>query len=93
MVSQPVIHLFDPSRAIKHSRFKGLMDRLGAGRLPRPDARPVRELNTDPYLLVLLADQELTDGREDQARCLVEAAYDVFDRKTTAKIHRLYLAN
>jgi hypothetical protein len=36
----------------------------------------------DAYLLVLLADQELTAGRDAEARCLLDAAYAAFDRRT-----------
>jgi hypothetical protein len=46
----------------------------------------VRNQKTDAYLLVLLADQELTEGREEQARYLVEAAYEYFDQ--TAAVTR-----
>jgi hypothetical protein len=38
--------------------------------------------DSDPYLLVLLADQELTAGRDEQACCLLDAAYAAFDRQT-----------
>jgi hypothetical protein len=34
----------------------------------------------DGYLLVLLAEQELTAGREQQAQSLLDAAYTAFDR-------------
>ena len=47
--------------------------------------------NTEPYLLILLADQELDDGREEQARYLVEAAYHIFDLTTEPPV-RLRLA-
>jgi hypothetical protein len=38
-----------------------------------------REPEHDAYLLVLLADQELTAGRNDEAAALLDAAYDAFD--------------
>lgn len=34
----------------------------------------------DPYLLLLLAQQDLGEGREEQAMCLVEAAFSAFDQ-------------
>lgn len=37
--------------------------------------------NVDAYLLVLLADQELSDGRSEQAETLLDAAYAAFDQK------------
>jgi hypothetical protein len=36
----------------------------------------------DAFLLVLLADQEFTAGRDDEARSLLDAAYAAFDRQT-----------
>jgi hypothetical protein len=41
-----------------------------------------KEPDDDAYLLVLLADQELTAGRSDEAAALLDAAYDAFDRCT-----------
>jgi hypothetical protein len=38
----------------------------------------------DLYLFVVLAEQELVEGREDQARYLIEAAYTAFDRRADA---------
>jgi hypothetical protein len=82
MIRQSVVHFFDAVPATKNRPLKELMKRLAQGRLARDPAPP--EVNPDPYLLLLLADQELVEGREDQARYLVEAAYESFDRKTTA---------
>jgi hypothetical protein len=92
MITQPVIQLFGPASAIKDTPFSGLMKRFGAGRFARTPAKPSPEVNADPHLLLLLADQELVEGREEQARYLVEAAYECYDRKTTTNIYRLYLA-
>jgi hypothetical protein len=36
--------------------------------------------DSDPYLLVLLADQEIAANRPEQARSLIEAAYAVYDQ-------------
>jgi hypothetical protein len=41
-----------------------------------------KESDDYAYLLVLLADQELTAGRSDEAAALLDAAYDAFDRCT-----------
>ena len=38
--------------------------------------------NDDAYLLVMLADQELNDGRAEQALELLDAAYAAFDQMT-----------
>jgi hypothetical protein len=46
----------------------------------------------DPFLFILLADQELVDGREQQARYLVEAAYEAFDRKSDPGPFQLHIA-
>ena len=40
-----------------------------------------QQADRDAYLLVLLADQELAAGRDEQARSLVEAAYAAFDHQ------------
>jgi hypothetical protein len=37
----------------------------------------------DGYLLVLLADQEIAEGRSEQAHALLDAAYSAFDRIIT----------
>jgi hypothetical protein len=42
-----------------------------------PAAQP---RDTDPYLFVLLADQELRDRRPEQAETLIEAAYAAYDQ-------------
>jgi hypothetical protein len=39
-----------------------------------------KQMDHDAYLLVLLADQELSAGRNDEAVALLDAAYDAFDR-------------
>ncbi len=83
MIPQPVIHLFAPVSAKKDKPFKDLIKRLGAGRFARTFARAAPEAKADPYLLLLLADQELIEGREEQARSLVEAAYECFDQGGT----------
>jgi hypothetical protein len=44
-------------------------------------ARTTRHADPDAYTLVLLADQELTAGRDDQAETLLNAAYAAFDRR------------
>jgi hypothetical protein len=46
--------------------------------VPRFIASPAHQ--ADPYLLVLLADQEIAANRPEQARCLIEAAYAVYDQ-------------
>jgi hypothetical protein len=38
----------------------------------------------DAYLLVLLADQAVTAGRNEQALSLLDAAYAAFDRQIEA---------
>ena len=39
----------------------------------------------DAYVLVLLADQEFTAGRDEQAQSLLDAAYSAFDRETDSQ--------
>jgi hypothetical protein len=56
--------------------------RFGLSRFLRRTAKSGRQVDLDAYLLVLLADQELTAGRDEQAQALVDAAYAAFDGKT-----------
>ena len=79
-----VVGLFDAVPETKNRRFKEMMKRLGQGRLARAFTPAPPDVYPDPYLLLLLADQELVEGREEQARYLVEAAYESFDRNTKA---------
>jgi hypothetical protein len=92
MIMQRVIDLFGPVSASKGKPLKAAIKHLGSGRIGHiPGKRPPR-LTSDPYLLLLLADQELVAGREEQARYLVEAAYEHFDRNAGADVRRLFLA-
>jgi hypothetical protein len=50
-------------------------------RLARGVTRSPRHVDPDAYTLVLLADQELIAGRDDQAETLLNAAYAAFDRQ------------
>jgi hypothetical protein len=89
MIAQPVIYLSDLTTKTKPKPFKELPKNFRSGRLAHVFADPVPQLQTDPYLLLLLADQELIEGRKEQASCLIEAAYDFFDRKNRANVHIL----
>jgi len=91
MSQETVVQLFGATQATKNGPLKGLMRRLGSARIRRSTSRP-GPTNHDPYLLVLLADQELVAGREEQARYLVEAAYDFFDQKAQSNVYKLNLA-
>jgi hypothetical protein len=53
--------------------------RAGFTDLSHHTSEIIRHPERDAYLLLLLADQELTAGRSEQARFLVDAAYDAFD--------------
>jgi hypothetical protein len=55
--------------------------RFGLTRFVRETAKVGGPADLDAYLLVLLADQELTAGRDDQAQTLLDAAYAGFDRQ------------
>jgi hypothetical protein len=79
-----VIRLVSPAPTSKDRPFFDLLKRLGPGQLARAVLKTPTRLETDPYILLLLADQELADGREAQARYLVDAAYEFFDRKAKA---------
>jgi hypothetical protein len=43
------------------------------------------QVGLDAHLLVLLADQELTAGRDQQAETLLDAAYAAYDRQGLAR--------
>jgi hypothetical protein len=81
MIRNSGIRLVRPDPAIKDQPFVGFFKQLGSGRFARALVKPQPEADTDPYLLLLLADQELVEGRDEQARYLVEAAYESFDQK------------
>jgi hypothetical protein len=50
-------------------------------RFARGGTASVPHVHPDAYTLVLLADQELTAGRDNQAETLLNAAYSAFDRQ------------
>jgi hypothetical protein len=89
MRHQGVIPLREPVAETKYTVLTGLMQHFGSGRFARALAKPPQITENDPYLLILLADQELGEGREEQARYLVEAAYQVFDQKSNVCICRM----
>ena len=93
MIMQTVIHLFGPDSAIEEKHLPRLMRRRDPSRLNQSLPTPPTEASTNPYLLLLVANQELAEGREDQAKCLVEAAYELFDRKAEVVAFKLYLAS
>jgi hypothetical protein len=67
---------------MKPAALGGLLKRLTMGRLARVLRKPSAVTQDDPHLLVLLASQALDEGREDQATCLIEAAYAAFDSRS-----------
>jgi len=81
MVRNSGIRLVRPDPAVTDRPFARLFQNLGSARLPRALLKQQPDVDTDPYLLLLLADQELVEGRDEQARYLVEAAYESFDQK------------
>jgi hypothetical protein len=89
MRHQAVIPLREPVAETKYTVLTGFMKRFGSGRFGRALFKPPPITENDPYLLILLADQELGEGREEQARYLVEAAYEAFDQKSNICIFRM----
>jgi hypothetical protein len=59
-----------------------MLKRFGLGRFAGVVPKAIKHSDEDAYLLVLLADQELAAGREEQAACLLDAAYAAFDCAT-----------
>ena len=86
---QTVIPLFgcNPTRNDKISTT--LMKHVSAKQFGQDIGTPA----SDPHLLILLANQELGEGRKGQARCLIEAAYEIFDRNVEANAFTLYQAS
>lgn len=57
---------------------------LSLGRLTgRPAMRPAKNrfVEPDPYMMILLAGQEIQDGRLDQAESLIDAAFAAYDQR------------
>ncbi len=72
------------SREMKLYSFPVPMARQPSKHWSRTAVQPLLRAEDDPYLLVLLADQELGAGREEQAKYLVEVAYEGFDQNIVA---------
>jgi hypothetical protein len=89
MRHQTVIPLREPVAETKYMALTGLMKRFGSGLFARTLVKSPPITESDPYLLVLLADQELGEGREEQAIYLVDAAYEAFDQKSNVYIFRM----
>lgn len=87
MRSQAVVYLNGKAPVTKHATLTGLLKRLGSGRLAQVLFKPNPVTEEDPYLLVLLASQAFDEGREEQATCLIDAAYEAFDQR--ANVTRL----
>ncbi len=90
MVPRPLIRLVSPATEAKGTQFTGVMKRFGSGHIAQALLKTPPRTEIDPYLLLVLADQELIEGREEQARYLIEAAYEVFDQKAEASVSALY---
>ena len=86
---QAVVNLNEPVTETKYTVLTGLMKRFSSGRFTRALFKVPTVTENDPYLLILLADQELDEGREEQARYLVEAAYEAFDQRSNICIFRI----
>jgi hypothetical protein len=90
MAPHPVFQLVRPAATTKDRPFSGLMKCLGARRFTRAPPGPAPQMDADPYFLLLLADQELIDGREEQAQYLIESVYEIFDQKSKTSARALY---
>jgi hypothetical protein len=92
MLPHPLVRLVSPTQLVEDGPFRRLLKGMDHGRLTQVIPNTDPRSDNDPYLLLLLADQELVEGRKEQARHLVEAAYESFDQKTNAKVYTLHLA-
>lgn len=86
---QVVTYLNSHATATKRAALKRLMQRLGSGRVAQGFLKtpPIRK--SDPHILLLLADQELEEGREEQARYLIEVAYEFYDQYNKSCVYRI----
>jgi hypothetical protein len=87
---QTVVRMNGSVDGTKHAGLTGLLNRFGSGRFARTPLRALPSNDGDPYLLILLADQELDAGRKDQAGSLIEAVYQAFDQRTDAQVYRIH---
>jgi hypothetical protein len=83
-----MIYLKTPVVGTKHTVLTGFMKRLGSSRLARAFFKTKSVLKNDPYLLILLANQEFDEGRKEQAIYLIEAAYEAFDQRKNIPLLR-----
>jgi hypothetical protein len=67
----------------------GVFTRHRLTRFSRDAANTETHVDPDAYLLVLLADQERTAGRDEQAQSLLDAAYAAFDRNAVDQPDRM----
>lgn len=93
MVSKSPLHLVEDAAGIRPKAITELVSRIGRSRFRLAFSNAIKVKLNDPYLLILLADQELVDGREQQARYLVEAAYEAFDRNAEPKTWPRHVAS
>jgi hypothetical protein len=87
MGSQAVVYLSGRPTVMKQANLPRFLKRLGSNRLTRLLFKPSHVTEDDPYLLILAASQALDEGREEQAVCLIDAAYECFDQR--ANVTRL----
>jgi hypothetical protein len=73
----------------KHADLKKLMQRLTSAAFAQGVLKGLPIRKSDPYILLLLAEQELEDGREEQAIYLVEAAYEGYDQRNESCVYGL----
>jgi hypothetical protein len=87
---QVVTYLNSHPAATKLAAMTRLMKRLGSGRFAQGFLKtpPIRQ--SDPFILLLLADQELDGGRKEQARYLIEAAYEAYDQQKEPCVYTIY---
>ncbi len=71
------------ARYIKDSEDRSRLPRGGVGSyralLPRGDRYPWATSAVPPYTMVLLAEEALGANRVEQAECLIEAVYALYD--------------
>jgi hypothetical protein len=86
-VRPPFIHLVSSRQQTEDQAYAKPKKCAAPDRIAQALSIAAPKPNIDPHLLLHLAERELIEGREDQARHLVEAAYEIFDLTSAEDIY------
>jgi len=89
MLPRLVLPAYQSFVETKEETFILLTRAMRPKRPARDVAGPAVPPGIDPYVLALLATQELAEGRSEQARHLIETVYEMFDAQPEQTYHEL----